>query len=612
MGRNRGVVMARSSIARIVTVLGLAATAATAGDEPARPSDGAIRGRTVDEGGKPVAGSRVRLYRRESQEDRRNAVVEEATSGPDGTFRLATRAKPTPPPAREFPHLVLVADHPGLAVGWRTIPGDSAGFAGDVPLTPAAEPRTIDVTDAEGHPLAGATVCAYGIGDLSSTLPRFREYLSLRAGEPPLSAVTDAGGHARFEGLPRTKVSFVATKPGFAETFTFDGQKPIRLTPSATLAGTVTGPDGSPVAGTTVVLHAEFMLDIRHAKTDAQGRYRFEDLAANGWDMSAWNPEKTGNGAYKLWIEDDRLAVHETPVTLEPRAEATADLKAVTACVIRLTLTEAGTNAPVAGARVWGLSTGGRLNALTDAQGRATFRTTPGRANLSIRSPPPGTYFEGEIYNDPEASKAFEVGVGAMDVTLTMPRARRVLDVAGVGTMPDGSPAAGAVVWVSSGKAKVAGGRAYGRPHKLDAAGRFSLEGVASGTMLNLFVQTEDGRLAGTASVRTPEAPDPAFRIAVRLRPTHAALHAIADTQGRPLALEDCTVTPRVGDDDMIWLRRSIKSDEAGMVRVEDALPGLSYRFQVYHAANAEAKAGRGPFFQIHESVTVLIPEKPE
>src|SRR5262249_3802974 len=108
----------------------LVTTASLAGDEPARLAEVAIRGRVMDGQGKPVAGARVRLYRRADRWDRRNAVVEATTAGPDGSFRLAARPEPSPPPhARSLPRLVLLADHPGLAVGWRIIPDDAATFA---------------------------------------------------------------------------------------------------------------------------------------------------------------------------------------------------------------------------------------------------------------------------------------------------------------------------------------------------------------------------------------------------------------------------------------------------------------------------------------------------
>ena len=45
-----------------------------------------------------------------------------------------------------------------------------------------------------------------------------------------------------------------------------------------------------------VVLKADFMWHFERAKTDANGAFRFEELMAAGWDMSAWRPGMTGNG----------------------------------------------------------------------------------------------------------------------------------------------------------------------------------------------------------------------------------------------------------------------------------------------------------------------------
>ena len=259
-------VRARAGPMMIVTLL--LATAATAGDEPASPAGSTIRGRVVDEGGKAVPGARVRLYRRASQWDRRNAVIEEATAGPTAASGSRPGRRPRSRPVRkDLTRLVLLADKPGLAVGWRIIPDEAKEFAGDVTLT-AVRSRGRSPSPTPTAAPSPARPCRPTI---SATPPRPRRTSAtisrLRPGEPPLTAVTDAEGRARFAGLPRTKASFVASGPGFAETFAFDGQTAIRLTPSATLSGTVTGPDGKPVAGTTVVLQAEYMWEF-HSDQD--------------------------------------------------------------------------------------------------------------------------------------------------------------------------------------------------------------------------------------------------------------------------------------------------------------------------------------------------------
>src|SRR5579871_919155 len=51
-----------------------------------------------------------------------------------------------PDRTRNFPRLVLVADHPGLAVGWRVIPDDAEAFERDVTLSSLSAPRTVGRT----------------------------------------------------------------------------------------------------------------------------------------------------------------------------------------------------------------------------------------------------------------------------------------------------------------------------------------------------------------------------------------------------------------------------------------------------------------------------------
>ncbi len=87
--------------------------------------------------------------------------------------------------------------------------------------------------------------------------------------------------------------------------------------------------------------------------THAEGRYRFEDLKAKGWDMSAWTPGKTADGDYKLWIESDRFAIPTKSLVLEPglRAEVLDIHAQERRGTIRVMVLEEGTKKkPVAGA----------------------------------------------------------------------------------------------------------------------------------------------------------------------------------------------------------------------------------------------------------------------
>jgi hypothetical protein len=140
-------------------------------------------------------------------------------------------------------------------VGWKTIPKQATTFEGDIILTAPAE-RTINVVDSDGRGIPGAKVEAYGLGGPASASPLFRDGMEqLRPKDGPLTATTGADGRATFGQLPRTDASFVASKPGLSEGYAFREQGTIRLT----LSGTLTGPDGRPLARVKIVLFADFI-----------------------------------------------------------------------------------------------------------------------------------------------------------------------------------------------------------------------------------------------------------------------------------------------------------------------------------------------------------------
>ena len=435
---------------------GLVATAALAGDEPARPADSIIRGRVVDEGGKPVpAGPALSPG---EPVDRRNAVIEETKSGPDGAFRLAARtAASAPARNRELNRLVLLADKPGLAVGWRIIPDEAKEFAEDIVLTPVAPPMRVAVTDAEGHPVAGASVSAYNIGDRESPSPHLRDYLSLRTGEPPLTAVTDSDGarhvcrpssdegelHREQAGLRRDlHLRRAETDPDNPRGHALgDRDRPGRQARRRH--------DGCPSRGVYVGApprqdRRAGSLSIRRPAGPRLGHVGMEADEGRQWRIQALDRGRPARGPRDPGHAGaDVRGERRYPGRDGEHRRRDPDLGRL------------GHPHPRR-ARIWGLSTGGRLDGVTDAQGRVTFRTTRGKANVSIASPPPGIYIEGDLNREP-AAKAFEVGEGEV-VELKVPAGRRLIAVSGVCTRPDGSLAAGVAVQASSGKSR-AGGR---------------------------------------------------------------------------------------------------------------------------------------------------------
>ena len=176
-------------IAMAVGLVGLTWLPATtrALDDAPPAGKASVRGRVLDEAGRPVGGARVRLYRRDGRWECRNPMVEQTNAGADGSFVLKTPLQVLPPSrSRGLPPYVLLADHSGKAVGWRTIPNQAGSFEGDIVLTAPGE-RTITVVDGDDRPVPDVKIGAYSLGDPSSPSPRFQDLMEqLRTDDGPL------------------------------------------------------------------------------------------------------------------------------------------------------------------------------------------------------------------------------------------------------------------------------------------------------------------------------------------------------------------------------------------------------------------------------------------
>jgi hypothetical protein len=378
----------------------------------------------------------------------------------------------------------------------------------------------------------------------------------------------------------------------------------------------VTGPDGKALAGVKVVLYTTFMWHFERAVTDAQGRYHFNDLKARGWDMSAWTPNTKADGKYKIWLDSDRFVMPTGSLTLEPNTNQTLDIRAMKAGVIRVTLVEEGTKKPVAGARIWGFDaeTGGsaRFNAYTDDEGRATFHSAPAKVSLSLVGPPEGLYTEGDLSRYPDAHKTFDFAGGEDEVALVMPRiAGPLITVSGVCSLPDGSPAPGATVNPAAGRFTSSGTMSLNQNRRADGAGRFTLEGVPSGHTLSVYAETADRKFAGASTFTGPQKRDPASRVIVALRPTVAVERVLEDAGGKPLNSRKFHVSPKLGEEDFPFIRRTVESDAQGRVKFDGIVPGVSYRIQEdvppREGPIAVRAGGRLPWY---EEVLVLAPEE--
>jgi hypothetical protein len=542
------------------------------------------------------------LYRRENNWEHRHPVVAETTTGQDGEFRIAAKLQYGHDHAVSgFHPYVIIADKPGLAFGWKTITGMLADFSGDLILTSPTE-RKIAVVDEEGHPVEGAKVTLNGVGDDSASYAPFQDYVQLRPDDGPLTAITDRDGNARFAQLPMTIVSFVAAKPGFAETFAFREQDSIHLTSSAALSGRVVGPDGSPVGGAKVVLFTAFMWSFEYATSDAYGRYRFKDLRARGWDMRAWKPDEKGNGTYRVWIDSDRFAAPTQTVTLEPKGNQTLDINCERAGVIRVSVAEQGTDEPIAGARVWGFDTetasSARFNAYTNERGIATFYSAPAKITFSIAGPPPGIYVATRGPGNP-AIVDFRGGEAALSLKMS-PIAGPLITLSGICALRDGTAVRHVTVNASAGSFTAAGVSSYIRPRQTDDLGRFSLEGVPGGRQVHLYAESGDRALAAATSVSAGTKSDPANDVTLTLSPTKSISRELMGDDGKPLASRKIVISPNVLGEDFRRFRRAVSTDEQGRLRIDGILPGMTYRVQEEVAPRAgpiNAPGGRRASF---------------
>ncbi len=564
---------------RWIAVLGIVAASLLDRGSAARAQPAPIEGRVLDEGGKPLGGATVRLYRRDGRWGAPDPLVESVQAAPDGGFRLAATPLPPGPPVRwGMPELVLIADHPGHAVGWRTLPRGPS-WRGEVRLSRDRAGRTITVVDEAGRPLAGASVFVTSLGDPESPSPWLRDYLSLQPADGPLTATTDGAGRARFPDLPRTPATFAAGQPGRAENVCYQGEV-IHLAPAATLEGTLTGPAGRPLPGVTIRLMAGFIHGFRVARTDAQGHYRFDALPARGWDRSERHLGTAGDGSYKLWLDGDEFAIPTQLVTLEPNERRTLDLRAESAGVIRVTVVEEGTGKRVAGVGVSGTDreTGNfvRFHAATEADGVARIACAPASLTLTLDGPPEGMFNDREAWRKLGDGWQGDFAGGVLDLTLTLPRiGGRVAAIEGRCVGPADTAVARVKVYAASEPTDPTVYFGFIRASRVDDEGGFSLDRVPLGRSLGVYAITEDGKFGVYRSFKLDE---PAAPIRLDLRPTVSAEFTLQDEAGKPHPLHPVRITvgPKFGDDRPL-AKREIRSDAAGRVRVDRVIPGLTY-----------------------------------
>jgi thiol-disulfide isomerase/thioredoxin len=150
----------------------------------------------------------------------------------------------------------------------------------DVLALPAIPHLTGVALDASGNPVSGATV--FDIGS-------------------PLTALTDDKGRFEFKDPTHPGEQIIATKGDavtkLATVLSDKASIVLRLdSKSSAVNGIVVGEDGIPIPGVELSIGGTGAIASTVAKTDSQGRYRFEGLVSGLGDFFVWS-KKAGYGA---------------------------------------------------------------------------------------------------------------------------------------------------------------------------------------------------------------------------------------------------------------------------------------------------------------------------
>ncbi len=274
---------------------------------PAAP----IRGVVTDGSARPVPGAKIRATPRGAGAALRYSFNSgSATSAADGSFRVEEIV---------YGHTYrLIADAPGYARAFLDVPPLEPGQVIEPVHLVLTRGRSVlgKVVDTEGNPVTGAQVELRWPLDQSD----FRSPLDT----PATAAATDDQGaftlpatapgeyevgvrHTEYSERPVTRVDVPAGESDF-EIGDFT------LVAGATIDGVVTGAEGKPVAGATVLSRGAYRAGgspTRTARTDAEGRFRLDGLSSDLADLSV---RATG---YPLLVRAGVRTNADEPVLIE-------------------------------------------------------------------------------------------------------------------------------------------------------------------------------------------------------------------------------------------------------------------------------------------------------
>jgi len=569
-------------------------------------------GKIINAEEQTVPKAKVVLYYLHTRWGMGNRIAHETESGIDGSFTFRDWLKYSD--AKEYPYgrdsYILIVSHPDYAFGWNEINRDQEQAEYKIILT---EPKsqTITVTDHDGNPLAGARVWPYNVGNPADSEPLFRDSLSLPTYVGIVGGIAGADGKAIIKNLPKTRCSFYASLKDYATGLSFTGDRPIRLSKGATVSGTVITEDGKAVEGALVKFHTEWMWNFFLTRTDSEGKFRLEDLPAEGWDMGPWGSSANANGIYVITIEHKDYITSETQDQFES-GEVVEDfnIEAYRGTLIKCRVIDSKTDLPVAGARIYGSNESGRIDNRTDADGVLTVRVMSGQTSLFFGSPPEGVYVL-RNNNPPESSLRFDAQGEEMTVTMKSPPiAGRLTSVKGKVQLPDGSPAADIKISTTNSASYSTFGwsGAGGAYTGTGSDGSFELKDVPVGLKLFVYGNTQNYQYILAEVIDNVEDPTILSEPLV-MKPGQVADALLTDKRGESCANLSVKVKPVMWDNQLFRTDfHHGKTDAEGRLKINGIIRGLEY-FIIDSRANLSES---GWWDKYYNQTMALIPLEPK
>ncbi len=503
------------------------AEAKEGGEERAAPRR--LSGKVVDGAGRPVAAATVWLTGGSYEHAPR--VLARGTTDADGRFSLSL---PAEKPAAQDRRPTLVARDPRGRLGWtQPVQWDKPGEP-TIPLNEVGEVRG-RVVDGAGAPIAGArlaTEFAYASSPRQGRSPSLEFPAEW---DKEYAARTAADGSFVLRGLPSAGALIaIVSAPGFGgPRVTWECAKPvtIRLSRAATVRGSVRcAADPKRAAGVPLRLFREADPD-----TGADSRLAYLRIKAVTGPDGAFRVADVPPGKYTVTPDlAPGMPFRAAPVApLEIKPGATVTVPAIAlepALVVRGRVVDRASGAGIAGVEVWvgHLSPQNVFTDLmpvtTDAQGRYTGYTKPGRVRVEVRRTPGDYVMPGNELLDPCPEGVKELDYPIITLARTVPVRGVVVDEAG-------RPVAGASV-----QALIPyGGWDSGPTAFTDAAGKFTLKGLDPTDTAPLRVRTERAVTDGAVVIVPAERKEP-VRLVVSPKYAFRLKGTVVGPDGRPVA----------------------------------------------------------------------------